>query len=70
MKPRLPGVKVYYTVQDPYFIWGPDRPGPNHPGSKLYGGPITEAGGIVRAQCFDASGRPAGITPQLSHRTA
>ena len=55
MKPRIPGVKVYYTVQDPYFIWGPDRPGPANPRSKLYDGPIKDAGGIFRAQCFDAS---------------
>jgi len=60
MKPRIPGVKVYYTVQDPYFIWGPDRPGPANPRSKLYEGPIKDVGGIFRAQCFDASGRPVG----------
>lgn len=60
MKPRIPGVKVYYTVQDPYFIWGPDRPGPANPRSKLYEGPIKDAGGIFRAQCFEASGKPVG----------
>jgi hypothetical protein len=60
MKPRIPGVKVYYTVQDPYFIWGPDRPGPANPRSKLYEGPIKDVGGIFRAQCFDASGKPVG----------
>jgi hypothetical protein len=60
MKPRIPGVKVYYTVQDPYFIWGPDRPGPASPRSKLYQGPIKDVAGIFRAQCFDASGQPVG----------
>jgi hypothetical protein len=60
IKPRIPGVKVYYTMQDPYFIWGPDRPGPANPRSKLYEGPIKDAGGIFRAQCFDASGKPVG----------
>ena len=40
IKPRIPGVKVYYTVQDPYFIWGPDRPGPANPKAKLADNPI------------------------------
>jgi len=62
MQPRLPDVKIYYTLQDPYFIWGPDRPGPANPRSKLYAGPITFTGtpGIFRAQCFNAAGQPVG----------
>jgi hypothetical protein len=60
MQPRIPDLKVYYTVQDPYFIWNPDRPGPSNKNSKLYQGPIKDAGGIFRAQCFDASGNPVG----------
>ena len=59
-KPRLPGVKVYYTVQDPYFIWGPDRPAPTNPRAKLADGPVKGVGGIFRAQCFDAAGKPVG----------
>ncbi len=62
MKPRFPDVKVYYTITDPYFIWGPNRPSPTSksPDNKLYEGPITKADGIFRAQCFDAAGRPVG----------
>ena len=63
MNPRLPGIKTYYTLQDPYFIWGPDRPNPANPRAKLYDGPIrleNGAGGIFRAQCFDATGKPVG----------
>ena len=62
MKPRLDGVKVYYTLQDPYFIWGPDRPSPANSKAKLYDGPLVFASspGIFRAQCFDAAGKPVG----------
>jgi len=59
-KPRLPGMKVYYTVQDPYFIWGPDRPAPTNPRAKLAEGPVRGVGGIFRAQGFDAAGECVG----------
>ena len=60
MKSSLPDVKVYYTLQDPYFIWNPDRPGPANKNSKVYAGPIENPGGIFRAQCFDAADQPVG----------
>ncbi len=62
MQPRLADVKIYYTLQDPYFIWNPDRPGPANPKAILYQKPIsfTSSPGIFRAQCFDASGQAVG----------
>ena len=62
MTPRIPDVRIYYTLTDPYFIWGPNRPSPTSksPENKLYEGPITNPEGIFRAQCFDAAGKPVG----------
>jgi hypothetical protein len=66
LQPRLPDLKVYYkvyyTLQDPYFIWNPERPGPVNAKAKLYTEPVRLTNGAVvfRARCFDAAGRPVG----------
>jgi len=56
MKPYVPDVKVYYSVQT-------SHPAPGEPTSKLYEAPLTFTGSGPMgfcAQCFDAAGKPVG----------